>query len=98
MPGVRDHVIPDDATDAAHRCVAGDRPMLVRVLALALAFVVGGCGTTVSAGSELTVYVSAPLRGADRPDGVEVVAGATRALEDAGDEAGGVPVTLEVLD
>ncbi len=101
MPGVHDHVIPDDATDAtdaAHRCVAGDRPMLVWVLALAMALVVGGCGTTVSAGSELTVYVSAPLRGPDRPDGAEVVAGATRALEDAGGEAGGVPVTLEVLD
>ncbi|MBK5117543.1 MAG: hypothetical protein JJE23_11570, partial [Thermoleophilia bacterium] len=57
MPGVHDTMIPCDATDAAHRCVAGDRPMLAWVFALALAFVVGGCGTTVSAGSELTVYV-----------------------------------------
>lgn len=68
--------------------------------ALALAIVISavGCGTTIDPGSELTVYVSVPLRGADGPAGAAVAAGATRALADAGGEAGGAPVKLELLD
>jgi hypothetical protein len=67
-------------------------------LALVLVLPAVGCGTTVDSGSELTVYVSAPLRGTDGPDGAAIAAGATRALEDAAGEAGGAPVQLEVLD
>jgi ABC-type branched-subunit amino acid transport system substrate-binding protein len=44
------------------------------------------------------VYVSAPLSGAEAEDGEAITAGARRALEEAGGEAGGVEVVLEELD
>ena len=68
------------------------------LLALALGLLIGGCGSTVQQGSELTVYASLPLRGAQGQVGRELAAGMRGALERAGGEAGGAPVRLEVLD
>src|SRR3954454_15767614 len=80
------------------------RPVVVFGTVLAAAGLaaagVAGCGSD-SASSEdsvLTVYVSTPLSGPDAGDGADVADGARRALEDAGDQAGGTAVDIEVLD
>ncbi|HKJ37128.1 MAG TPA: hypothetical protein VKA36_11215 [Solirubrobacterales bacterium] len=62
------------------------------------ALVIGACGSTVQEGSELTVYASAPLAGPDARVGRALVDGMEDALAEAGGEAGGAPITLEVLD
>lgn len=87
-------------TDVAYRWIAAHRDLLGRFLVLVLAVTVvgAGCGTTVQEGSELTVYASLPLSGPEGEDGRETAAGIERALEQAGEEAGGVPIRLEVLD
>ena len=60
--------------------------------------VLAGCGSGSSGESRLTVYLSAPLSGAAGRDGEDIADGARLALADAGWEAGGHPVRLEVLD
>jgi len=59
---------------------------------------VAGCGSDSSGDAVLTVYVSAPLNGPDAADGHDIADGAEAALQDAGGEAGGTEVKLEVLD
>jgi predicted DCC family thiol-disulfide oxidoreductase YuxK len=85
-------------TEVGYRWIANHREQLGRLSGLVLALVVVGCGSAVQEDSELTVYLSAPLRGAEAGDGRDAAAGARQALERAGGEAGGVGVTLEVLD
>lgn len=63
-----------------------------------LALLVAGCGSSSEGDPKLDVYVSAPLTGPRADDGRDVADGAQLALEDAGGEAGGVEVSLEVLD
>ena len=55
-----------------------------------------GCGSG-GGDPELTVYLSAPLRGPSAADGRDVADGARLALDDAGGAAAGTPVRLEVL-
>jgi ABC-type branched-subunit amino acid transport system substrate-binding protein len=81
-------------TERAYRWVAGNRDHLGRFLSLALALTLVGCGSTVQAGSELTVHASLPLEGEQARAGRDALAGAELALEQAGGEAGGAPVTL----
>jgi len=87
-------------TEAGYRWIAGHRSFISRffVLAVLIVLVGSGCGGAAQEGSELTIYVSAPLGGEDREPGEAVADGATLALEEAGGEAGGVPVRVEVLD
>ena len=56
-----------------------------------------GCGGG-GGDPELSIYLSAPLRGPPAADGRDVADGARLALADAGREAGGVAVRLRVLD
>jgi branched-chain amino acid transport system substrate-binding protein len=68
---------------------------------IAAAFVAGalaaGCGGD-GGDPELTIYLSAPLRGPAATDGSDVADGARLALADAGGEAGVAAVDLKVLD
>ena len=57
-----------------------------------------GCGSGTEADPALRAYLSAPLSGASAADGNDVADGARLALEDAGLEAGGVAISLKVLD
>ena len=66
--------------------------------ALLAALALAGCGGGDEGGAKLTVYMSAPLTGPRAAEARDLVAGAELALADAGEEAGGVPVELEVLD
>lgn len=69
------------------------------MFALGLGLMVGGCGGSGADGEpSLTVYLSAPLSGPRAADGRDVADGARLALADAGAEAGGVGVGLEVRD
>jgi len=81
---------------------AGSRLPLVRPVAIAIGIavlaVLAGCGAASEGDPELTIYLSAPLSGPRSLDGRDVADGATLALEDAGGEAAGTRVTLEVLD
>lgn len=74
---------------AARRYVGG---------ALLAAVALAGCGGGDEGGAKLTVYMSAPLTGPRAAEARDLVAGAELALADAGSDAGGVPVDLEVLD
>jgi hypothetical protein len=66
---------------------------------LACCAALGACGEDGSGGEpSLTVYVSAPLSGPDAAEGLGVVQGARRALDDAGGEAGGVAIDVVALD
>ena len=85
-------------TEAGYRWVAAHREQLGRLFSLALVLTIVGCGSSVQGDSELTVYLSAPLRGAQAGDGRELAAGAREALVEAGGVAGGVAVNLEALD
>jgi predicted DCC family thiol-disulfide oxidoreductase YuxK len=85
-------------TAAAYRWVAARRDLFGRFLTLALALIVVGCGGAGSSQPELTVYLSAPLRGVEADAGRAVASGAAAELERAGDEAAGIAVGLEVLD
>ncbi len=86
-------------TERAYRWVAGNRDLLGHFFSLlAVAVVIGGCGTTVQDDSELVVYLGAPLSGPDGADGRDLSAGAELALDDAGGEAAGASVRLEEVD
>ncbi len=65
---------------------------------LAAALLAGGCGAGDDGDRSLTIYLSAPLSGPRAADGLDIADGARLALADAGAEAGGVAVDLEVLD
>ena len=82
-------------------------------LVLALSFGLAACGddedegggTTTSASDdggatdgEVTIYSSLPLQGASRPTGIAIQNGIELALEQAGNEAGGVTINFEPLD
>lgn len=71
-----------------------------RPVVLLLAIATAGCGggSEPAPDAEVTVYVSVPADGPLAADGDEVAAGAKQALADAGGEAGGVPVDLQVLE
>jgi hypothetical protein len=72
------------------------------VLAVTLAaLAVGACDAAEdepSADARLTIYLSLPLSGPDAGEGEAIARGARGALDDAGGEAGGVAVSLRVLD
>jgi hypothetical protein len=74
------------------------RPLLAQSLLPLLAVTVAACGSTVQEDSELTIYASVPLRGPDAGVGRRLATGIERALEQAGGEAGGVPIRLELID
>jgi len=65
--------------------------------AVAVGTLAAGCGGG-GGDPELSIYLSAPLRGPVAADGRDVADGARLALADAGAEAGGVTVELKVLD
>ena len=65
--------------------------------AVAAGTLAAGCGGG-GGDPELSIYLSAPLRGPVAADGRGVADGARLALADAGAEAGGVTVELKVLD
>jgi len=56
------------------------------------------CGAPAVAAQELTVYSSLPLQGASEAQTAAIVAGARRALSDAGGQAGGRPIRYVSLD
>jgi branched-chain amino acid transport system substrate-binding protein len=66
-------------------------------VAVAAGALAAGCGGG-SGDPELSIYLSAPLRGPVAADGRDIADGARLALGDAGREAGGVAVRLKVLD
>ena len=66
-------------------------------VAVAAGALAAGCGGG-SGDPELSIYLSAPLRGPVAADGRDIADGARLALADAGREAGGVAVRLKVLD
>jgi len=70
----------------------------IGVLVVAAGFLVGGCGSEETADAELAVYLSAPLSGPSADEGRDIADGAELALADAGGEAVGVSIRLEVLD
>ena len=61
-------------------------------------FVVAATAAPASAAADLTIYSSLPLHGGQRPQTMGVVAGAKRALADAGGIAGGMTVRYVSLD
>lgn len=65
---------------------------------VALALLLAGCGPQADGDPKLTVYLSAPLSGPSTDDGRDIADGAELALADAGGEAAGTAVDLEVLD
>jgi len=75
-------------------------PIRRSVVALAIAgtLLIGGCGGSSEDGAELTVYLSAPLSGPRAAEGRDAADAARLALDEAGGEVAGTPVTLEVLD
>lgn len=64
----------------------------------ATALLVSGCGGSDEGEAELTVYLSAPLSGPRAAEGRDIADAARLALADAGGEAAGIPVALEILD
>jgi branched-chain amino acid transport system substrate-binding protein len=74
---------------------------LIAAPALVLAIATSGCATSgegIHPGETVTVHVSMPLRGAEAPDGQDVVDGAKLALRDADGRAGELEVKLVPLD
>ncbi len=51
-----------------------------------------------ASGGEVTIYSSLPLQGSSRPTGIAIQNGIELALEQAGNEAGGVTINFEPLD
>jgi len=76
---------------------ASTRRSLIAVVA-ATALLVSGCGGSDEGEAELTVYLSAPLSGPRAAEGRDIADGARLALANAGGEAAGIPVALEILD
>ena len=76
---------------------ASIRRSLIAVVA-ATALLVSGCGGSDEGEAELTVYLSAPLSGPRAAEGRDIADAARLALADAGGEAAGIPVALEILD
>jgi branched-chain amino acid transport system substrate-binding protein len=76
------------------------RGRLLVCAAGALLVLVAGCDTAgaPSPDARLTLYVSAPLRGPAGGDGRDVADGARLALEDASEQADGIPVRGVYLD
>ena len=76
------------------------RPVLVATLIAASAALAAGCagGSDDGGNAALTVYVSLPQRGPSGADGRDAADGARMALEEAGNEAGGIAIEAEVLD
>lgn len=72
-------------------------PLLAAFL-IALAAPTGGCGSGAGGEPALTVFLSTPLSGSRAADGRDTADGARLALADAGAEAGGVAIGLEVRD
>jgi branched-chain amino acid transport system substrate-binding protein len=67
----------------------------------AVAAIGSGCaspGSGIQPGEHVSVYVSAPLRGAEGPEGRDVADGARLALADAGGGVGGLTVRAVYLD
>ena len=84
-------------------CIAKPRSSSVRALlagALALLFVIPGCGDDGGGGDggTVSVYVSVPLTGERAAEGRAVIAGARDALADAGGRAGDFEVRAVYLD
>jgi branched-chain amino acid transport system substrate-binding protein len=76
------------------------RRVLVVLVALPAALAVAGCGTEtgVSSGATVSVYLSAPLQGAEGGVGRELCASAKGALSQAGGKVGDLQVRLRCLD
>ena len=76
------------------------KPVAIGAIVFAAMSMLGGCSATEggNGASEGRVYLSVPLSGPDRVAGRDIADGARLALEQAGGEAGGVEVTLELLD
>ncbi len=72
--------------------------LAVAAVILLAVVVAVGCGSASDADAELTVYLSAPRTGPTAADAHDIAAGARTAITDAGSEAGGTPVRLEILD
>jgi branched-chain amino acid transport system substrate-binding protein len=74
--------------------------VLVALAVLPAALPVAGCGTEtgVSPGATVSVYLSAPLRGAEGGVGRELCASAKGALSQDGGKAGDLQVRLTCLD
>jgi hypothetical protein len=69
-------------------------------LILSLSLTLAACGTTegVSSGATVTVYLSAPMRGAEGGVGKQLCASATSTLSQADGRAGDLNVRLRCLD
>lgn len=67
-------------------------------MTVAACALVAGCGSETSGDAELRVFLSAPLSGPRAADGQDIADGAELALTEAGGEAAGVAVMLDVLD
>jgi branched-chain amino acid transport system substrate-binding protein len=82
------------------RSSLGRRHWSAAALAVALALSISACGTEtgVSSGATVSVYLSAPMAGAEGKPGRTLCAGAKSALTDAGGKAGGLRVRLTCLD
>ena len=83
------------------------RFVLGGVLAATLSLGLAACGDEDStssdggdsaSGEEVTIYSSLPLQGSSRPTGLAIQNGIELALEEAGNEAGGVKINFEPLD
>jgi hypothetical protein len=70
------------------------------VTALILSLTIAACGTTegVSSGATVTVYLSAPMRGAEGGVGKQLCASAMSTLSQADGKAGDLNVRLRCLD
>ena len=70
--------------------------LLIALVCGALAL--SACGSEAAGDPELAIYLSAPLSGPRTADGRDIADGAQLALADAGGEAAGAAVALDVLD
>ncbi len=93
--GRRDRALASRPAPPRHRPFAFTAGIALAVL-VALATPLAGCGGAEEGDPALTVHVSAPLRGPDAAAGRALLAGARRALADAGGSAGGIEVRLAV--
>ena len=68
------------------------------ILVVGVALTLSACGSDEAGDPELAIYLSAPLSGPRAADGRDIADGARLALADAGGEAAGIAVDLNVLD